>query len=83
MGGFISHMPIFIERFGHLSTTQKSIMECLTRLCDPACQVDFTGHVEIETYAWSVLPESMRKRGLEDDITSELKWLRRAIIDSM
>lgn len=77
------HMPIFIERFGHLNTSQRAIVECLTALASPDCSVDFTGHLEIETYAWSVLPESMRKRGLADDIASELRWLRRSIVEAM
>lgn len=77
------HMPIFIERFGHLSTSQSEIVQCLSALAAPGCKVDFTGHLEIETYAWSVLPESMRKRGLADDIASEVLWLRRAIVEAM
>jgi hypothetical protein len=55
----------------------------VTALAAPGCQVDFTGHLEIETYAWSVLPPTMRKRGLADDIASEIRWLRRAIVESM
>ncbi|KAA1258756.1 hypothetical protein LF1_12790 [Rubripirellula obstinata] len=77
------HMPIFIERFGHLCTSQSDILQCLTALAAPGCKADFTGHLEIETYAWSVLPESMRKRGLADDIASEVRWLRRAIVEAM
>ena len=77
------HLPIFIERFGHLSTSQSEILQCLAALAAPGCKADFTGHLEIETYAWSVLPESMRKRGLADDIASEIRWLRRAIVEAM
>lgn len=77
------HVPIFLERFGHLATSHTDVLDCLRTLESPDCQIDFTGHLEIETYAWSVLPESMRKRGLAEDIASEVKWLRRAIIESI
>ena len=40
----------------------------------------FTGHLEIETYAWTVLPEAMRKRALPDDIAGEIQWLQKAIV---
>ncbi len=78
------HVPIFLERIGHLSTTQDDIAICLKGLADPERQSpEFTGHLEIETYAWTVLPESMRKQGLADEIANEFKWLRRCIIDVM
>ncbi len=75
------HVPIFLERFGNLTTTQAEVLDCLRALAAPASPIDFTGHLEIETYAWSVLPEPMRKRGLAEDIASELTWLRRALVE--
>ncbi|TWU60082.1 Xylose isomerase-like TIM barrel [Rubripirellula tenax] len=76
------HVPIFLERFGHLTTTHADVLDCLRALVSND-QVQFSGHLEIETYAWSVLPEPMRKRGLAEDIASELLWLRRSIVESM
>lgn len=73
------HVPIFLERFGHLATSQDDVLDCLQYLCSPNCNVNFTGHLEIETYAWTVLPESMRRRGLAEDIASEIKWLRKTL----
>lgn len=75
------HIPIFLERFGHLTTSQKDVMDCLRTLHADDSSIDFTGHLEIETYAWTVLPESMRKRGLADDIANEILWLRRALVE--
>ena len=82
------HVPVFLERFGHLTTSNDAVLECLKTLLrrgessrEPA--VDFTGHVEVETYAWSVMPEAMRKRGLADDIANEMTWLRKAIAHSI
>ncbi|MGI9470590.1 MAG: metabolite traffic protein EboE [Rubripirellula sp.] len=69
------HVPIFLERFGHLGTSQTDVLECLGFLRDHS-DTDFTGHLEIETYAWTVLPASMRNRGLSEDIASEVRWLR-------
>lgn len=69
------HVPIFLEAFGHLTTSRDAVVDCLNALSDPTINVDFTGHLEVETYAWTVLPESMRQRGLAQDIASELAWL--------
>ena len=76
-------MPIFLERFGHLTTSHADVIECLRTLESPDCSVEFSGHLEIETYAWTVLPESMRKRGLAEDIAGEVEWLRLAIVESL
>ena len=78
------HVPIFLERFEHLSTTQQDVSTCLRTLIanqtsSDAAVPDFTGHFEIETYAWTVLPGAMRKRGLAEDIATEFEWLHRAI----
>ncbi len=74
------HVPIFLERFGHLSTSQGDVVRCLRTLADPALSMDFTGHLEIETYAWTVLPQSMRQQGLAADIAEEFRWLRRTLL---
>jgi len=68
------HVPIFLSSFGNLSTTRDQILECLRYLRSPEAPA-FTGDVEVETYAWSVLPEAMRRRGLAEDIAAEMTWL--------
>lgn len=73
------HVPIFLERFGHLATSQDDVLECLGYLGSDQCAAEFTGHLEVETYAWTVLPASMRKRGLAEDIASEMDWLHRSL----
>lgn len=75
------HVPVFLERFGHLATSQRDVLECLLTLADPQVSLDFTGHLEVETYAWTVLPESMRRKGLAEDIAGEIRWLRRALLE--
>ena len=73
------HVPIFLERFGHLETSQEDVLECLRFLSTSKSCPEFTGHLEIETYAWTVLPEAMRKRGLAADIAKEISWLNTVI----
>ena len=79
------HVPIFLERFGHLSTSYDDVLNCLrtllakTPLSGETRSIQFTGHLEVETYAWTVLPEPMRKQGLAHDIAGELKWLNKTI----
>ncbi|MEM9644205.1 MAG: metabolite traffic protein EboE [Planctomycetota bacterium] len=76
------HVPIFLERFGHLSTTRQEIQTVLRTLNGPDASIEFTGHYEIETYAWTVLPESMRRPGrendgLSEDIAAEIQWFQK------
>ena len=74
------HVPIFLERFGHLRTSQDDTLDCL-RFLNQCDSIEFTGHLEIETYAWTVLPHSMRRRGLSEDIAREIFWLRDVVAD--
>lgn len=80
------HVPIFLERFGHLATSQTEVLQCLRTLSldreSKNPRIDFTGHLEIETYAWSVLPESMRQHGLAEDVANEFRWLKRMVAGS-
>lgn len=76
------HVPIFLERFGHLTTSQTDVLDCLKAISRHRA-LEFTGHFEVETYAWTVLPESMRKRGLSEDIASEIRWLNEVLIESI
>lgn len=77
------HVPVFLERFGHLKTSHDDVIRCLQTLdqlsASENASLDFTGHLEVETYAWSVLPEPMRQRGLAEDIAGEIRWLSEAI----
>ncbi|MGB7347401.1 MAG: metabolite traffic protein EboE [Pirellulaceae bacterium] len=74
------HVPVFLERFGHLATSHQEVLEVLRTLLSDQTSIDFTGHLEVETYAWTVLPAAMRKRGLAEDIAEEIQWLRKAIV---
>lgn len=55
------HVPIFVEQIGQLRTTASEISAAVQYLQQPASVEGaawFTGHYEVETYAWSVLPAS-------------------------
>src|SRR5690606_11847904 len=56
------HVPVYLERFGELSTSRSQILECLD-----ACRKLATApvaHYEVETYAWSVLPAELQQPDL-------------------
>ncbi|MBM4089958.1 MAG: hypothetical protein FJ276_11125 [Planctomycetes bacterium] len=65
------HVPIFLERFGAIATTQDQIRQCL----DAAREESELRHFEVETYAWGVLPAQLRCAELADGIARELQWL--------
>jgi hypothetical protein len=64
------HVPIHLQHVGPLRTTQSMITDLL-RAC-----VDLSSRpaLEVETYAWSVLPADTRADTLGDDIAAELRW---------
>ncbi len=64
------HVPLFIEKYGALQSTQKDIQEAL-RLHR---QQPLTTHLEIETYTWEVLPQHLRLP-LAESIIRELQWV--------
>ncbi len=76
------HVPIFLERFGHLETTHNQIKQTVDAVRELTARkespksggakpLQFTGHWEVETYAWSVFPDSLRQGDLaiSDDMT--------------
>lgn len=66
------HVPVFLEKFGLLETTQPEIIECLKAI-EGFSNVK---HFEVETYAWNVLPEALKQPSLADGIARELSWFR-------
>lgn len=63
------HVPIFTEHFSALSSTQEGILKTLELLKERP----FTEHLEIETYTWDVLPETLKVNLLES-IEREYRW---------
>lgn len=66
------HLPIFIERVGCLGTTSHEIVDCLKNIH----KVSDCRHFEVETYAWTVLPDALKTRDLARGIAKELLWMQ-------
>jgi hypothetical protein len=65
-------VPIFIEKFGHLKTTRHEIIDCLQNIYEMSdCR-----HFEVETYAWTVLPDELKTNDLAQGIAKELLWMQ-------
>ncbi|MFO0873539.1 MAG: metabolite traffic protein EboE [Phycisphaerales bacterium] len=75
------HIPVHIDRIelptpvgsARIGTTQDQIHECLRA-------VDGAPTLEVETYAWGVLPPALRPAELAAGIADELRWTR-AVVD--
>jgi sugar phosphate isomerase/epimerase len=64
------HVPIFVERYGLLTSTQDTILQTFALLRERG----FTEHLEIETYTWEVLPPEL-KQDLLESIHREYAWV--------
>jgi hypothetical protein len=64
------HVPVFINDFGVLQSTQQDINEVI----GIHCKQPFTAHLEIETYTWEVLPHAL-KLAVDESIVRELEWV--------
>jgi len=64
------HVPLFVQDYGLLQSTQDDIREVLRLQAERA----FTSQMEVETYTWDVLPDAL-KIPLVDSIEREMKWV--------
>jgi hypothetical protein len=64
------HVPLFIQDYGLLRSTQEDIQNVLAI----QCKLPFTKHLEVETYTWEVLPDAM-KVPIAESIVREMKWV--------
>ncbi len=64
------HVPIFVNRFSLLQSTQDEIVKTLQLLNGRPV----TKHLEVETYTWGVLPPEL-KQELGASIERELAWV--------
>ena len=67
------HVPLFADRLGVISTTQGAIEECLDALENDIPPL------EVETYAWDVLPKNLVSLKLSEGIAKEIEWLQALI----
>lgn len=66
------HVPVFLNEFGLLESTQDQIIKTLNYLNE---NQSLTRHLEVETYTWEVLPENL-KIPLINSIARELNWVK-------
>lgn len=64
------HVPVFLEDYGAVASTQSDILEVLDYLKEE----NVTEHLEVETYTWDVLPEGMNI-DIQSSIIRELEWV--------
>ncbi len=64
------HVPIFLDTFGILKSTQEDIVQVLTYLK----RNPVSAHLEVETYTWDVLPAHL-KEPIANSISRELEWV--------
>jgi sugar phosphate isomerase/epimerase len=62
------HVPIFVERYGALQSTQDHLRDVIERVRGR------TSHLEIETYTWDVLPPELKASSV-DSIAREYEWV--------
>jgi sugar phosphate isomerase/epimerase len=64
------HVPVFMEALGRFSSTRTELQQLLAlQRLNP-----ISSHLEVETYTWQVLPESLRPTSLTDALVKELRW---------
>ena len=65
------HVPLFLENYGLLGSTQKEIRETL----GIQMEKPFTQQMEIETYTWGVLPTEFQVP-IHESIAREIEWVK-------
>ena len=63
------HVPVFIQKYGILTSTQDEMIESLNYIL----KQNLSNHFEIETYTWEILPDEL-KMSLTDSIEREINW---------
>jgi len=68
------HVPLFVEDYGALQSTQVDIEKVLSI----QKRKPFTKFLEVETYTWEVLPAKLRLP-LKESIVRELQWVEQML----
>jgi hypothetical protein len=72
------HVPLHWQPTGKLNTTADHVLGLLKLL---AAQPQLCSHLEMETYTWAVLPESIHSRDVVDQIVAEYDWTLRQLAE--
>jgi hypothetical protein len=66
------HVPVFLDDLGPFRTTRSSIEDALKfHKANPVSR-----QLEIETYTWDVLPDSLKTGNIIDYVCQELEWVK-------
>jgi len=70
------HVPVFLDDLGQFRTTRFAIEEALRF----HKQKPLSPHLEIETYTWDVLPDSLKTGDIVEYVCRELDWVRGQLV---
>jgi len=70
------HVPVYLDKIGLLNTTNDDIAKCLAALHRNTLPT----HIEVETYAWNVLPTAHQADSLSSGISKELAFVRNIVL---
>ncbi len=65
------HVPLFRRELGPFLNTQDYLRDVLEVLA----REDRSGHLEVETYTWDVLPEEYRREDIITAVVREIQWV--------
>jgi hypothetical protein len=66
------HVPVFLDDLGPFRTTRFAIADALKF----HKQKPLSRHLEVETYTWDMLPDSLKTGDIVDYVCRELDWVR-------
>jgi hypothetical protein len=70
------HVPVFLDDLGRFRTTRFAIEDALRfHKSKP-----LSPHLEVETYTWDMLPDSLKSGDIVDYICRELEWVRGQLV---
>jgi hypothetical protein len=70
------HVPVFLDDLGQFRTTRFAIEDALRF----HKQKPLSHHLEVETYTWDMLPDSLKSGDIVDYICRELEWVRGQLV---
>ncbi len=70
------HVPVFLDDLGEFRTTRFAIADALRF----HKQKPVSHHLEVETYTWDMLPDSLKSNDIVDYICRELDWVRGQLV---
>jgi len=70
------HVPVFLDDLGQFRTTRFAIEDALRF----HKKTPLSRHLEVETYTWDMLPDSLKTGDIVDYVCRELDWVRGQLV---